>query len=340
MWCPAPFRYCEVFESTISPCCPAWMKPEAIYDGPGIKEGWYSDLFVDIRESINSGTLQKYCNGSCPFWDSAQTKEGGASLHPPLSTVRFSFDHTCNLRCKSCRDEFRKADPEEVQKRLDEVCELAGDIKRLELCGSGDPVASPTYRKFLQTLDLGKFKNLRQIKLHTNAQLLTESFWQTLPEGVQKIINGLEISIDAATKETYEKIRRGGKWEQLLKNLDFLGRQKQITHWEFDFVVQRDNYKEILDFYKFCVDFYKKYREYGSKGILIGYQRLLWWDWAVSEENYEAIRIDTDPEATKIASDLIKKVERLRDFPEIRVSHNITKVVPTLTETIRKGKLI
>lgn len=339
MWCSTPFSYCEVFENMISPCCPGWMKPEMLYRGPGIKEGWDSELFVDIRESVNSGNLQKCCLGNCPHWGMVQERDGRGSLHPPLSIVRFSFDSTCNLRCKSCRDDFRRANPEEVQKRLDEVCKLAGEIKRLEMSGAGDPIASPVYRKFLQTLDLGKFKKLNQIRLHTNAQLLTESFWNTLPEGVQQLITSLEISIDAATKETYEKIRRGGKWEMLLENLDFLGKQKHIYDWEFDFVVQQDNYKEILDFYKFCVDFYDTYREYGHKSILVGYQELMWWDWAVSRETYESLRIDTDPVAAETASDLIKKVEKSR-VPGVRIYHNIPKTVPTVSEVLKRGKLI
>ena len=35
-------------------------------------------------------------------------------------------------------------------------------------------------------------------------------------------IKSAEISVDAATKETYEKIRLGGKWEDIQFNLNYI----------------------------------------------------------------------------------------------------------------------
>lgn len=61
----------------------------------------------------------------------------------------------------------------------------------------------------------------------------------------------VDISIDAATSETYEKIRVGGNFDLLLKNLELLGRLRivqKINHLMIRFVVQRLNYLEMPKF--------------------------------------------------------------------------------------------
>ena len=38
---------------------------------------------------------------------------------------------------------------------------------------------------------------------------------------ISKFVKSAEISVDAATKETYEKVRLGGKWEDIQTNPKF-----------------------------------------------------------------------------------------------------------------------
>ena len=63
----------------------------------------------------------------------------------------------------------------------------------------------------------------------------------------------MKISIDAASKETYEKNRLGGTWERLLENLVYLCklRNTPMAHVNWiclNFVVQSNNYLEMEDF--------------------------------------------------------------------------------------------
>jgi MoaA/NifB/PqqE/SkfB family radical SAM enzyme len=66
----------------------------------------------------------------------------------------------------------------------------------------------------------------------------------------------LRISFDAATEETYKKIRVNGQWNQLLENVQWLQGLIQQNQYPLkitaDFVVQLDNYKEIPAFVKLC----------------------------------------------------------------------------------------
>ena len=67
---------------------------------------------------------------------------------------------------------------------------------------------------------------------------------------VHKYIKTCEISIDAATKDTYEnKVRVGGNWDELIENLKFINTIKSLKSIKTSFVVQQKNYKEMKLFY-------------------------------------------------------------------------------------------
>ena len=57
------------------------------------------------------------------------------------------------------------------------------------------------------------------------------------------------MSIDGASKETYEKLRLGGKWEKLLEGLACISKLRQQHDFRFilHFVVQKQNYHEMED---------------------------------------------------------------------------------------------
>lgn len=61
----------------------------------------------------------------------------------------------------------------------------------------------------------------------------------------------LTVSVDAATKETYERIRRNGNFDVLQKNMEFaadLRRKGELSYFRMNFVVQRENYREMIPF--------------------------------------------------------------------------------------------
>lgn len=133
---------------------------------------------------------------------------------------------------------------------------FSSTITMLYLSGSADPFASKSIRKFLLNLDLKKFPNLNHIHLHTNGLLFTEEIWNRLKH-LHPLIKTVEISIDAATKETYEVIRRGGTWETLLKNLEFIS-TLQLNDIRTSFVVQDTNYLEMSSFYELMMSIFNK----------------------------------------------------------------------------------
>ena len=69
---------------------------------------------------------------------------------------------------------------------------------------------------------------------------------------VHYVINNMEelgVSIDGASKETYEKLRLGGKWDKVNENLECISQLKKKHNFRFilHFVVQKENYHEMED---------------------------------------------------------------------------------------------
>lgn len=273
--CSVPFTSLELHDHERFLCCASWLTKFLPRDSSP-KEAWESQQANEIRDSILDGSY-KYCDEvHCPFLSQLKHIGNVGRVHPlfhkdsiPVSlqnkindyktgtltpsVIQFSFDRTCNLKCPSCRVELFTASRykiNEVQATIDEIqAEYGNTIEHLYITGSGDPFVSVGFRNFLRNFDKSKYPKLKKIHLHTNATQWTPKMWNSMPN-VHKYINTCEISIDAATKDTYEnKTRIGGNWEQLLKNLHFIAKLPDITHVKLSFVIQTDNYREIPEFY-------------------------------------------------------------------------------------------
>jgi MoaA/NifB/PqqE/SkfB family radical SAM enzyme len=260
--CTTPFTYLELHKHGVYSCCPSWL-PNKVGSLENINDIWGSKELTEVQESIIDGTY-KFCSKTqCPYL--AQLITEGVK-HPVFTeknrfnlnefkngptNVNFAFDRSCNLSCPSCRNFAIMANGEEIEfidETIDKITDKFGpSIKMIYLSGTSDPFASKSFRKFLTNFDKTKFPNVNHIHLHTNGLLLNQKMWDNL-SNIHDIINTLEVSIDASTKETYEIVRRGGDWDILMKNLDFISTLK-LDKKNISFVVQDTNYKEMEAFY-------------------------------------------------------------------------------------------
>jgi MoaA/NifB/PqqE/SkfB family radical SAM enzyme len=119
------------------------------------------------------------------------------------------------------------------------------------MSGNGDPLASSILRPLIHRFAPTKGQ---QIKLFTNGLLIRQ---QIADSSIRDHISEYLISIDAGSKDVYEKVRLGGKWEQLLDNFDYLKELVQINKSTvaLTFVVQRDNYLDMQNFCRVCIDY-------------------------------------------------------------------------------------
>lgn len=270
--CLTPFGYTEVFDKKQFLCCPGWLK-EDIYETESIKDNFFSEKSNNIRKTILDGTYS-YCDSNqCPHLAAlSRGKSVDGRLVPKtqenlnkyvknhtLNMVNFCFDRSCNLQCPSCRNElinYLGKDRDEVDEKLRQVNEeISTTIKKLYLSGSADPFYSKSFRQFLINFDPKKYPNIELIHLHTNGILWTSALWEKM-KNIHPFVKTVEISIDAATKNTYEnKTRIGGDWNKLIKSLEFITNIKTIDSYIFSFVTQDSNFREMLEFYNFINSF-------------------------------------------------------------------------------------
>lgn len=247
-----------------------------------------SPLAIDIRNSIRDGSY-KYCNEkTCgmivndllPTVDqfllgpaesrSAQLKLFFDESSPKISNTFFiAGDLTCNLSCPSCRTTvINNSDhTDEQNKNLINIFTKNLESKNLEdgvdirLSTSGEVLASPLLLGFLESFDIKKYPKTR-FHLQSNG-LLFKTRWHRI-EHLKNNISSITITADSNTKSVYEKLRRGGKFEQLVDNLAFI--QKLKTEIDFDFsirsVLQVNNIEQVESFYQWSKNFGANFVEY------------------------------------------------------------------------------
>ena len=270
LFCPIPFKYMEVGTDKTSLCC-------YLYKSPGmIKNNDFLSLYnspdaQEARRSILDGTFQ-YCDlDACPHFSSGDLPLQKDCVGTPYEeiinkkqtvlakkSIWVAFDARCNLRCFSCRKEPYQPTVEQIdqiEKKMQVIKDNLSTIEHIGLTGNGDPFASPTIRKFLYELNSAEYPHLK-ITLLTNGLLFNEETWNSMAKS-RAVIRSVQVSVDASTQASYEKIRIGGSFEKLMNNLKYISKLRklnQISEFIISMVVNAINYKEMQDFIKLGID--------------------------------------------------------------------------------------
>ena len=157
----------------------------------------------------------------------------------------------CNLRCRMCPILFRKDGPpygppafmpfEDFTRLVDQFEAMA----ELHLQGLGEPMMHP---RFFDMVRYAVQKNVR-VTTNSNLTLLNERKAKLC---VESGLNTLHVSIDGATRETYEHIRVRARWDRVFANLEALLRARSsagVEHPQLRMVtvVMRRNLHELPD---------------------------------------------------------------------------------------------
>lgn len=277
-FCRSPFEHLEISSTgDVHLCCPGWVQgPVGNLGEHSLEEIWHGEKAKALRASVMNGSYSQCHTHMCPH---LQALDSGAKRAPysPIESfeaprsphakkiasgetpagpanVNVAFDVTCNLSCPSCRKGpvgLRPASPEWVkaEKMANSIIAAFPQIRRLKLAGNGDPFASRLYWKMLTSIDKAVHPSMR-VMLHTNAMLFTPDRWKELSKA-HGLIDTIEVSIDAATAETYALNRRGGSFETLIERLAFLAKLREsgaIRRFIVSFVVQANNFREMPAF--------------------------------------------------------------------------------------------
>ena len=247
--CPRPFD--TILIDKMGSCyaceCQSWL-PQSIgnLQIKTLNEIINSDMHKHLQNSITDETY-RYCNEhQCSYIKSNAVLHGQPER---IQHLRLAIDDSCNLRCPSCRKGLifhKEGSAYRLGIRLaDKINDWLYTYEhpiQVHIGSDGDPFASHVYRHFMeQTPERDNIK----YSILTNG-LMFEEFHTKVPY----VINNLQelgVSIDGASKETYEKLRLGGSWEKINQNLKCISELRKKHNFRFilHFVVQRGNYHEM-----------------------------------------------------------------------------------------------
>ena len=260
--CRRPFRYVNVgVGGLLTHCCYNWLP---VHIGNVLND------FANNYDTITSRIIRvsfmnqsyAFCNTVCCsymtktrdklYYEKSEAIDEEVYMKEQnIADVDVAFDSTCNLYCESCRDKYiidKSIEPIQIAERISE--NLLPEVQNLTVAGNGEVFLSKAYARIFD-----KTYPNTVLAILSNGNIFTEEKWKMI-DGKFKDIS-LMFSIDAATKETYEKVRRGGKWENVMRGLllaSKLRKEGRIRRFIMRFVVSNRNYMEMPGFVKLGIE--------------------------------------------------------------------------------------
>ena len=231
--------------------CEAWVPWTVghLLEFESMQDIWQHPVALDIAHSQHLGEY-KYC-------DTKYCNVENEPKNQSLIQLLIGIDDSCQLVCPSCRkDLIFDKDYDDKLPWVERIVSWLqkyekADLIKLVFGSHGDPFASRLYRKIISDLANLTVTPMIHFHLRTNGLLLSRYLDEL---GVLPRLTQLEISIDAATQETYEQVRRPGRWQSLIENLDYCLAVRKHNPFQVkaNFVVQQTNYQEIPKFVELC----------------------------------------------------------------------------------------
>lgn len=229
---------------------------------------WNSKLLIKIREEALKGNyLPSFCNKEYCYKLTENTLDEIKDFYKPVMNsyprkIAFHIGRECNAKCIFCRDEIIMETKEQIaalKNCLDKYyLDICNDVAKIVVNDDGDAF-SRFSMEFIKTIAL-KYSNIK-FKLMTNGIAATQKNLDDL--GIYNRIEEFDVTINATTRKTHEKIFRVKGYKQLIKNLSYIKRlldEGKIDILNFNFVINQYNYKEVIHFIKFAKKYNAKIR--------------------------------------------------------------------------------
>jgi len=171
----------------------------------------------------------------------------GYALHKPTS-IQVEPTNRCNLKCLHCARKTLDNNKGIGNLNKTTFSALLTQIPELEcvaLYGLGEPF---TNSQFFDMVDELKSKGI-YVHVTSNATIISESVAEKL---ISKRVDHLNVSLDGATKETYESIRIGANFNDVVKNVEQLAhirksRKSKIPRLSISMVLTKNNLGELVN---------------------------------------------------------------------------------------------
>jgi len=240
-----------------------------VQDFDTLEAVWTSAIAKVLQQDVDSGKFTWCAVEHCGIRD--------RNIFRPIYELAINIDESCNLHCPSCRrDTIMHTSGADFDKKKQDMLTILGWLKKFQhpiqitLSGNGDPFASqvirPLFKNFVPQ-DTHKFR------LITNGLLIRK---QLANSQLLSHIEIFSISVDAGSATVYKQVRRGGQWDVLMDNFDFLTENNKNHLVTLNFAVQKNNYKDLYNFVELC-------RKYNFAGCI--HQLDDWGTW-----NYDTVQ--------------------------------------------------
>jgi sulfatase maturation enzyme AslB (radical SAM superfamily) len=245
---PAKLEPLPNFKSNCLICtCDGWLPIPVgkVQDFNSLAEVWSSPIAQTLQADIDN---KKYT------W--CAVEHCGIKQH---NIVRDSYelainiDESCNLHCPSCRrNPIMHTSGPEFDNKLNDLHRIIQWLDNFDepiciiLSGNGDPLASAIIRPLINSYQP---KTTQTFRLFTNGLLIKK---QLIDSKILPNVSNFLISVDAGSSAVYANVRRGGNWQILLENFDFLDSIGVNDKVQLNFAVQKNNFRDLENFVAVC----------------------------------------------------------------------------------------
>lgn len=158
------------------------------------------------------------------------------------------LSNICNIKCIMCGQ--RHEEKAVLNNKFINFIKKNSQYLEKIIWQGGEPFLFKNFKDLL--MYFSNNKHLKQIVI-TNFLLLNENILEFIIKNKIFVI----ASIDGATKQTYEKIRRGASFNKIVSNLktyNRLSKKYNVTEklLQINFVVMKENYNEIIKIIEFA----------------------------------------------------------------------------------------
>lgn len=235
-FCSLPNVHVFVQPQGVKPCC-----AYSIISTQSIQEFWYGQELNTIssnspgcklcqQKELQTGQSTRLeANSAWAAWNKQST--------PVYLDLRIS--NLCNYSCRSCEPDFSSVIDQELklnpelkkfyrgsdqkiqyvdQNNLEYVLSILPRLKQLRFAG-GEPTHQPEVKKIIQHIIDHDLKHI-DIQITTNGSF-NDDFWLGVIQQLPNI--HWTLSLDGV-EEVAELIRHGTRWNRVLDNLNFLGK--------------------------------------------------------------------------------------------------------------------
>ncbi len=138
-----------------------------------------------------------------------------------LTAIQVESSLACNLKCKMCvREYFDRGNPHLTFEKFKTIIDQFPYLRQLNLTGIGEPLLNKDIFKMVEYASKQKI----YVRFTTNATLLTA---QNNEKIIRSGLDELRVSLDGATARTFEDIRAGSCFKEVIENIGALNRLKQ-----------------------------------------------------------------------------------------------------------------